>query len=555
MKLSDLKVRTDIKEAIVRSVKCLAEHANGDRSRRPPLDDPASCDTSVLSPGKYPELYWGADCLADGTGRFGPPHRRHALDTGVAHVVGRAIWALLLAEETVGVRPPDETMEILTRYCRDMYDNPDHLGAFIDPDRDFRRFIVCHDIREGFLGLLAMARVRGDAWAGQEAQRVLSTLERITGAQGHLSLTKAREAGMGDRLLGAGNDATTSGRLVGPLVEYYQFSKDPRALRLAQRYATATMTSTFTPDGRFQAVESSSGHVHSITSSLCGITRYALFANDAEMIEQCRRIMDEGIPQYASSWGWVDEVMPRHPANEIGRGEINQTGDVIRTALLLGEAGYHQYYERAERFLRSTLLPVQHRTHDLQRFLKLNDSPQGDWERDVSKRVVGGYSMFLPNDRMRPGHWPLTTQDIISGAVHALCECWRYRCTVGSDSVRLNLLLDYEDNDVVIKSQLPLQGRVFFRSKAAKTLWIRVPDWVDVASLRLTVEKKAAEVVIRNGYVEISGLTPEIQGSLDFPIPCKVEVEIVDGTEYTTTWIGNQLIEIQPPGAVSPLPF
>ena len=163
--------------------------------------------------------------------------------------------------------------------------------------------------------------------------------------------------------------------------------------------------------------------------------------------------------------------------------------------------------------------------------------------------------MFLPNDRMRPGHWPLTTQDIISGAVHALCECWRHRCTVGPDAVRLNLLLDYEDNEIVIKSHLPLQGRVFFRTKAAKTLRIRVPDWVDVATLQLTVEKKAAEVIIRNGYVEISDLAPESQGSLQFPIPCKVEEEIVDGTKYTTTWIGNQLVEIHPPGTVSPLPF
>ncbi len=359
---------------------------------------------------------------------------------------------------------------------------------------------------------------------------------------------------MEDRLLGAGNDATTSGRLVEPLVEYYQFSQEPRALRLAQRYAKATMTSTFTPDGRFRAVESSSGHIHSITSSLCGLTRYALVAHDAEMIEQCRRIMDVGIPEYASSWGWVDEVMPRHPANEIGRGEINQTGDVIRTALLLGEAGYPQYYERAERFLRSTLLPVQHQAPELQRFLKFNDSPQGDWERDVPLRVAGGYSMFLPNDRMRPGGWPFTTQDIISGAVHALCECWRQRCTVGPDTVRLNLLLDYEDNDIVIRSYLPLQGRVSFRAKASKTLRIRVPAWVDVATLRLTVEEKVAEVVIRSGYVEISGLAPEAQGSLQFSIPCRVEEEIVDSVKYTTTWIGNQLVTISPPGVVSPLP-
>jgi hypothetical protein len=29
----------------------------------------------------------------------------------------------------------------------------------------------------------------------------------------------------------------------------------------------------------------------------------------------------------------------------------------------------------------------------------------------------------------------------------------------------------------------------------------------------------------------------------------------VDGTAYTTTWVGNQIINIQPRGSVSPLPF
>ncbi|MHB8973841.1 MAG: hypothetical protein ACYC4N_25680, partial [Pirellulaceae bacterium] len=324
-RLQNQTIRTDIHTAATLAVRSLAEHMNWDRCRLPPLSDPANRDITARSALSLPELYWGAECLADGTGRFGPVARSHPLDTGVAHVIGRALWAMLLAEETMEIAAPSVPLEVLTRYCQAAYDNSDHLGAFIDPGADFRRAAVCHDQREGFLGLLALARVRKDPWATEELQRVLATLESITDAAGHLSLEKAKEVGLQAALLGTGNDATTCGRLVEPLVEYYEFTGNPRALKLAGRYAAATLASTFQVDGRFREVASSSGHIHSMTSSLCGITRYAIVADDCQILEQCCRILDVGVVEYASTWGWVDEVMPQHPANEIGRGEINQT--------------------------------------------------------------------------------------------------------------------------------------------------------------------------------------------------------------------------------------
>jgi len=553
--LSELPVRTDIRQAVVLSVQCLSEHVNWDRTRLPPLNDPANRETGPRASGRYPELYWGAECRKDGTGQFGPKSREHALESGVAHVVGRTLWATLLAEETVGVRPPDETIEVLSRYCRDMYDNPDHLAAFVNRDKDFQRFTICHDLREGLLGLLGLARVRKSEWAARQAGDMVATLQKVTDDEGHLSLAKAREVGLEKRLLGTGNDATTSGRLVGPLVEYHQFSGDPRALELAGRYARAALESTFTSEGRFRGCKSSSGHIHSMTSTLAGVTRYAIFTKNRRMIERCRRVMDQGVPRYASSWGWVDEVMPCHTANEIGRGEINQTGDVIRTALMLGEAGYPGYYELAERYLRSTLLPVQHREDELKLFLKGNDAPEADSTRNVPARVVGGYSMFLPNDRMQEGGWPLTTQDIISGGVHALCESWRHRCTIEEDSWRVNLLLDYEGHGIVIRSSLPLEGTISFRTSAAKVLLIRIPGWVAADTLQLTVDGQSRAVVVEEGYARISGLKAGSQGALRMAVPCKVETETVDGTKYTTTWVGNQLIGVLPRGTVSPLPF
>lgn len=548
-------IRTDIRSAAVLAVKSLAEHQNRDRCWRPPLSNPANRDALPPAAGTLPELYWGSDCWQDQTGRFGPIARRHALDTGVAHVIGRSLWAMLLAEETLGAAAPAQPLDVLTRYCHEAYDNPDHLAILIDSEHGFRPSVVCHDQREGFLGLLALARVRRDAWAAEELKHIVATLERVTDDQGHLSLERAKQSGLQASLLGTGNDATTSGRLVEPLIEYAQFSGDSRALRLAERYARATLQSTFHADGRVRDMAGSGGHIHSITSSLCGILRCAIVTNDRLLLERARHAFDVGVAEFASAWGWVDEVIPEHPANELGRGEINQTGDVIRAALLLGEAGHPDYYELAERFLRSSLLPVQHRAEDLSRFLQDVPYPAADWQRNVPARVAGGYSMFLPNDRMKPGVWPLTTQDIISGGVHALCECWRHRVTSDRQVVRLNLLFDYDGPELSVQSGLPREGRLRLQGRSPKPILVRIPGWIDARTLHVVVDGKDQSPTLAAGYLTVGPFAPRTEATITFDVPCRIEQQLVDGVRYTTTWVGNQVIEILPRGTVSPLPF
>jgi hypothetical protein len=552
---ADLPVRTDIQRAVELSLSSLNHHFNWDCCRPAPLNVLEPPDGVPMAEGLFPELYWGSHGAADGTGEFGPTCRPHPLGIGVSHVVGRNLWASLLAEETLGIPMPTESFVILRRHCEDMYDNEDHLGSYYKLVDGFQRGVISHDMREGFLALLALARVRGDAWAREKAGRMLVTLEKITDDEGHLSNDLAANHGMAGRVLGMGNDATTSGRLVGPLVEFYRLTRDPRALKLAGLYAGGTLETAFTREGRFAPVTTSSGHIHSITSSLCGITKYAIFTDKRELLDACIRIMNTGIPEYVSSWGWADEVTPEHEANEISRGEINQTGDVIRTALLLGGAGYARFYEMAERYLRGMLLPAQYHEEDLRQFMTEKDAPRGDYEKDMIRRVTGGYCMHLPNDRTQKGGWPLTTQDIISGAVHALCECWRHRVTGNDSSIKVNLLFSCETEDVTVVSRLPLEGRLAFRVKTAKSLLIRIPEWVEHESLAIRVHGVKRPVVLEGRYVRISELHAGDEGEILFDVPVRVERERVDGTDYTTTWIGNQIVDIQPRGPISPLPF
>lgn len=504
--------------------------------------------TSMLDRDRNGEPYFYANLRADGTGEL-----LHSVNIGIPHVVGRALWAAAVAHETMATIVPEEPHRVLEGYLKSSFDNEDHLNSYFDPGRNGQRYIEFHNMREGLYGIVASVMMGDAAWAREAGDLMLATLASITDESGRWSMELARERGMAERCEGMG--VPNAARLVDPLVAYYRLTANALALELAGRYARAGMEELFLPNGAFAPMHRSSGHVHTITSSLSGITEYALLTGDGSMLSRCVAAMETGVPEYFSSWGWGDEVYPDHPADEIGRGEMNQTGDVIRTALHLGAAGRPEYYEIAERFLRSMVLPTQHTEETLATFAHDVAEPEGDYRRDVLRRAAGGYAMQLPNDRMREGSWPLSTIDITSGVVHALAECWRHRCTLANGQHRVNLLLDYEDGAVAIDSSLPLVGRVVIRAKARAHVYVRVPPWVAAGSVSVSVDGAERPAMVGAGYLRVGELAEGSTATVAFPVACRRERETVDGTEYVTLWAGNQILEILPRGTVSPLPF
>ncbi len=523
-----LPIRIDIREAVELGV----QHLN-----------------SLYDRDKDNEPFFFINREADGTGKM-----RHSVNIGIPHVVGRCLLACMYAERYADVPFPQEGLEILERYLRGSFDNPDRLNSYFDPGRGNQRLVEFHNMREGLYGLWALIAGRQDEWARETAHEMLVTLDRITDEDGLWSPERAKNAGMLDRCLGMA--PANAARMIDPLLEYYDCTRDPLAMKLARAYARKGLEVVFEEDGRFAPMDRSSGHVHSITSSLSGITDLAIRTGDDAMLAHCRRIMDVGVPEYFSSWGWGDEVYPEHPADEVGRGEINQTGDVVRTALLLGDAGWPEYYDMAERYVRGMILPTQHREKELQAILRDKPDPADDSERDTVRRSIGGYAMQLPNDRMRAGDWPISTLDITSGAVHALSETYRRRTVLRDGVYSVVLHFDFEDEAVAVECGLPTQGRVGFRAKKDLAgLRVRIPGWVSRDSVRIAVQGAPVPAEWDGAFAVIPPLSAGTEGEVTFDVPCKVEKETVDGTVYVTTWVGNQIVDIRPRGEESSLPF
>ncbi len=521
--VNSLPVRKDIIKAIELSVHCLTNQFDRDRQNEP---------------------YFYCLRKVDGTGEM-----KHAVEIGIPHVVGRSMLGCEIAHQNVGIAFPSEAFDIYEYYCKQSFDNADHLNSYY---KDGRRGVEMHNMREGLWGLWALIVGRNSEWAKDMARKMLESLDKMTDDDGKWSDELAKKNHFS---ITGGIMPDNQARMIDPLLAYYEVTGDKQALKLAEGYARVGLDVIFDNEGKFSPFGQSSGHIHSITSSLSGITQIAIRRNKKKMLDKCIRIMQNGVPEYFSSWGWGDEVMPEHPANVVSQGELNQIGDVVRTALYLGEAGYSEYYEMAEKYLRCMLLPSQYWLDDLQVFLKEKDDPKSDSEKDILSRALGGYGFVLPNARIRDSEYPVETQDITSGAVHALSECWKHVLINNKKDCKYNLLFSVANNNFDIKSYLPQKGLIEIKVKVDKTLFVRIPDWVKSSSIVLLINGEKESFVIEDGYLKIQNSKPGSSCSIMFDIPCSIEQETVDGVVYVTTWIGNQVIDIKPRGIISPLPF
>ncbi len=516
-------IRTDLEKAVVLGVHNLNSQFDRDKDNEP---------------------YFYCFRREDGSGEM-----RHAVEIGIPHVVGRSMLGSQIAAQKVGVPFPKEGFDIYEHYTRQAFDNPDHLNSYY---AEGERGVELHNMREGLWSLWALIAGRNSEWARDKAAKMLVTLQNITDERGRWSVELGNKKGI-ERL--TGTNADNQARMIDPLLAYYEVSKDENALKLAGDYANVGLRDVFETDGKFKPFGQSSGHIHSITSSLSGIIQYAVLVNDTTMLNSCRKIMDSGVPDYFSTWGWGDEVMPTHPANVVSQGEINQVGDVVRSAIYLGAAGYTSYYELAERFVRGMILPAQFWMEDLVLVMKENTDPKDDSEKDILNRCLGGYGFPRPNGRLLNEATPVETQDITSGAIHALSEFWEHRITGDGKERFLNFHFDVENEDFVIKSLLPKAGNIQISAKSNKALFVRIPNWVSKKSIKLTVNGTTKKLDFSVNYLKISGLKKGGNAQLAFDVPCKTEREMVDGFWYETMWIGNQVIRIKQSGVISPLPF
>ncbi len=395
-------------------------------------------------------------------------HPRHS----EAHVPGRHLNALLNAEDAVGVEIDENAIERHADAAFFSYSGslplPLNRSALDGPLEN----LLAHNIREGFHALYALARFRSSAKARELAEASIDAILK------HWSPDDGWDYSYLEDNLGLKVERSTFivglARSIGPLVKYYRATGYGPALYLAMLLKEKTVSDFFTDEGTYDRKRFGT-HTHSTTCVMSSLAQFADLTSDHRLIGKVKAFYDRGLWEIRDGLGWVIENSgdDSHP----DRGEVNNSGDIVETALILGRHGYAECYEDAERILKGHLLPSQVRDTS---FIPEPPNPEGkDGLKDVARRHLGAFGFPAPY-----GHEPLGcprvsfNMDIVGGAVASLCEAYREVSSYDHTGHRVNLLFDHETPYLSVVSPYT-NSHLRVKTKRPGPLSVRVPSWAD----------------------------------------------------------------------------
>ncbi len=456
-----------------------------------------------------------------------------------SHVPGRHLNALLNAEDAAGTSIDEECIDRHARAAFFSYSGPAPLPLNRDKiDGPLANFTP-HNVREGLHALYSLAHFRRSARARRLAEASIDAIFKrwcpdrdwnYAYLEGELGLNVRRST----FIVGLA-------RSICPLVKLYRTTGCEPALELAIVLKEKALE-FFNEDGSYDR-EAFGFHTHSTTCVMSSLAQLADLTLDAPLMNRVRAFYDKGLWEIRDELGWVIESSSDEAPPD--RGEINNTGDIVETALILGRWGYPEYYEDAERILRGHMLPAQLR--DIS-FIQNPPNPEGeDGKRDVAERHLGAFGFPAPY-----GHEPIDAEsvsfnmDIVGGGVASLCEAYREIARSDRAGHRVNLFFDHETEALKVASPYT-HPALSIRTKRAGPLFVRLPSWADAQQVYLRGTGEPLHTT--SGYLFIA--RPPINRPLTFvfPLPDR-EITLTHRTRQIRVRLrGDQVIAMENFGA------
>ena len=382
-----------------------------------------------------------------------------------AHVPGRHLNALVAAKTYMGLEIDDETVR---KHAVALFFSwsgeiplPLNRGSIRAGVPDV---FLAHNLREGFHGLNALILGYDDNQAFDLARRSIDFVQKNWNSRAGWSFPEAPSGFIPNHVVSG------IGRAIGPLVKIYANTGHSPALALAQDIAGAALE-FFPEDGRYLG-NRLGNHVHSITSTLSSLAQLAELTGDSGLMRRVAAFYDRGLWEIRDEIGWAIEST-RLGANP-DRGEVNSSGDIMETALILGARQDSAYYGDAERILRCHILPSQLRDISWSVTREGGNLPSGS----VFARLQGAWGFPAPY-----GHEPVGLQsvqfnlDIVGGTVASLCEFFRRsRVQDGENRVWLHCLRDMDEDAIRVRTPYT-QDSLSIVMNVPGALAIRVPNW------------------------------------------------------------------------------
>jgi hypothetical protein len=446
--------------------------------------------------------FFGSSVLPEACLAFSSAHSE-------AHVPGRHLNALLNAEDAVGVALSEECIQKHARAAFFSYSGPVALPLNRDRIGGPLHHFLPHNVREGFHALYALARFRGSERALELAEASINAIFELWDPARGWDIARL-QGQMGLKL----TDSTFIpglARAIGPLVKLHRWTGCKRALELALVLKEKAVAEFYLDDGHYDR-ERFGTHSHSVTCVMSSLAQLADLTHDPGLMARVLAFYRNGLWGLRDELGWSLESTADDRNPDFG--EVNNTGDILETALILGRWGYPEYYADAELILRGHLLPSQLR--DIS-FVKDPPNPEGeDGKRDMAGRHLGAFGFPAPyGHRPLGAEWVGFNMDIVGGAVGSLCEAWRETVRSDEGAHWVNLLFDRETDGLAVRSPYT-HGALQVKAKRAGALFVRLPGWVDRGLLVVRGTDESPRFT--NGYLFLGRLLQAAWVTIQFPL-------------------------------------
>lgn len=413
-----------------------------------------------------------------------------------AHVPGRHLNALLNARSAANVNVDEETIENHAKAAFFSYGGsvplPLNRNKIDGPLLNF----IPHNLREGFHALYALAYYQNDERALNLAEESVKMICQLWSPDKGWDYNYL-ENYLGLKVMKDDTFIVGIARSIGPLVKLYRTSGLDSALALAMTLKEKALNEFFKEEGKYD-YQKFGTHTHSTTCVLSSLAQLADLTSDSVLMKRVRFFYDQGLWSIRDALGWVVEKSNNEVNSD--KGEINNTGDIVETALILGRQGYPEYYEDAECILRGHLLPSQLRDVS---FIEDPKNPnREDGKKDIARRIRGAFGFPAPY-----GHRPVDLDlikfnlDIVGGGIASLCEVYREIVRSDEGGHRVNMLFDFDNDNVTVESPYT-HDYLRVKTKRPGPLFVRIPSWVNRSSL--TVEGIDGSPQFNKSYLDIT---------------------------------------------------
>ena len=492
-------------------------------------------------------------------------------------LTGRYVESFVMARKMLNIDQAGEVELSLRKLLLSYFDEGDGLSYRPKPEKPYYSTIFRRDygdhVAEGFdqarvlWALLAWYGETGDSHIKERIEEMVAGLERV--------MIKREDSGYYDRTTiepGFVVDQSANpmphqfyfcGTQIHPLIECYNLLGLEQALELAQRLANyiAYQSDYFVQDGGwncpggagFESAEMD-GHTHSRCATIAGMAMVGAVTGKLELVEKMERCYRWFYKKHCSSFGWSPEFLGRFGSEAEGS-ETCAIMDQINCALVFGQLGYAGYYEHAERMARNQLIENQLTDTTIVRNTVERQDTELSCFHNVADMVRGGFAGWAgPNDFIGNCEHHYCLMNCCGPAgVRALYDIWNNIYSIKEGDIYLNILMDKEDDNLIIKNSQPAEGLLSVTAKIPGTIYIPDRSWLDRQSVKISVNDTDVDGEFSDGYIRIDRVSAGDNILVKYKLIDIHEDVHTNGRDYKVIWRGDTVVEIEPSGKIMPL--